>query len=94
MKDKGNVAFAIFFLLIFLVLIIGYTTFTSFYSGMFPDLKTMINETSYEVDESSVIIKTMENAWAFFPYVLLFAFIVLFLASSQKREAQTVYVGG
>ena len=62
---------------------------TKMLAGMFPNMKAMINQTAgANIENANKIVNTMEIGWAFFPIFFLFALVVLFLASTQKNEAQ------
>lgn len=94
MKNKGSMAFAILFLVIFVILIIGYTSFTQVYAGSFPTMKSFINKTAHpDLGTANTIIRRMEIGWSVFPIFLLLMFVILWIASTQKNDARRVIYG-
>ena len=87
---KGQAVFVwLFFLMIFIVLIFGYSVMSRIYAGFYPEIKniTEVNESS----EATSTISINESVWQYWPVVLLLGLFIWAFGSSQKREP--IYYG-
>jgi len=85
---KGNVIFGLFLIIMFVAFMFAYTTYTRVYASAFPKIKTLINNTGSQLEESNRVIRGIETSWAVLPYLLVFFLIMGYFAATQKREQQ------